>query len=336
MKSTLGLFIVGFAVTLFASLAQPVQASEVTIRPFLIDETLKPREDVENIVAITNDYEFRKAVLYATVNEISIDSSGAIKEFVTPVMTDRTVTVTSWVEVSRGRIEVDPGGSTEVPIRLKIHPFAEPGEYHVFVGFVQAPNRPAAEAIAMAGDAKGVIVKVTVADEREDSMRIVGFIIDRFVTGDDKRVIDIEVENLGDIPSAPVGEIIFYDSRGIEVTTVPVNTAGDIVAPGERMVLKSIIPLDDGLGRFKANVQLKYGENQKASIYDTTFFYMMPIHLLLLIFGGVLLVVLFVALLFRRAFVTHDDEDECDEVTMYVRDGHGAEPKDHDINLKNN
>lgn len=319
------------------SLSFPLSAmaGEVTIRPFFIDETLEPRGDVTNIVTIKNDYDYRKVVIYATVNEITIDSEGEIKEFVSPVMTDRTNTVTSWVEVTRGRIEIEPSGTTEVPITFRAHPFAEPGEYHLFIGFVQAPNKPKAQAIAMAGDAKGVVVKITIADDRKDSMRIASFNVERFVTGDEKRLIDIEVENMGDLPSAPIGEIIFYDSLGAEVKAVPVNVEGKVVQPGETVVLKSSIPLDDELGRYKANLQLKYGENQKAAIFDTTFFYMMPLHLLSLIFAGVLIVVLFIALLFRKVFITHEDEDECEEISMYINEGNDAEPQDHDINLKN-
>lgn len=320
-----------FLSPLFAS------ASEITVRPFLIDETLAPRDSKQNLVTLSSDYEFRKAVLYATVNEITIDNAGEIKQFVSPVMTDRTNTVTSWIEVTRGRIEIPAGETREIPLLIKVHPFAEPGDYHVFVGFVEAANRPAAQAIAMNGDAKGVIIKVTVADERVDGLRISSFVIDRFVTSDDKRAIEIEVENTGDITSSPMGEIIFYDSRGVEQTSVLLNQDGASVAPGEVLTLNSTIPIVNELGRYKANIALRYGENQTASLFDTTMFYLMPPYMLLLLFLGILVVTLFVAWLFRRSFASHHDEDQndYDEVTMYVRDGHEPNPHDHDIDLKN-
>lgn len=311
-------------------------ASEIAIRPFLVDETLEPRDSITKTISLTSDYDTRKAVMFVTVNEITIDSAGEIKEFVSPVMTDRTNTITSWLEITRGRVELMPKESVEVPLTIKVHPYAEPGVYHAFIGFVEAPNRPKAESVAMAGDAKGVIVKVTIADERKDSMRISSFIINRFVTGDNNRSIDIEVENMGDLPSSPAGEIIFYDSKGVEVTSVPVDYGGKAIAPGEKVVLKSSVPLDNDLGRFKANISLDYGENQRASLYDTTFFYMMPMNLMIIIFIGILLTAVIVALLFRRAFAqdAYDDEDG-DEVVMYVKDGHDAKPQDHDIDLKN-
>ena len=92
---------------------------------FLIDETYQPRDSEVKTITLTSDYPSRKAVLYATVNEITADSEGEIKEFVTPVMTDRTNTVTSWAEITRGRIELMPGEKIEVPSN-QIHPYAEP------------------------------------------------------------------------------------------------------------------------------------------------------------------------------------------------------------------
>jgi len=308
-------------------------ASEITIRPFLIDETLMPREQVQNVVTLKSSYDYRKAVLYATVNEITIDAAGEVKEFISPVMTDRTNTVTSWIEVNRGRIEIPFGEAVEVPITIRLHPNAEPGEYHAFIGFVEASNRDIAEQIALEGKAQGVVIKVTVPDQRDDTMRISSFSIERFITGEDGRTIAIEVENTGDISSAPMGEIIFYDSRGIEVTSVPINQEAKAVAPGETVTLVGEVPFNNDLGRYKANLSLRYGLDQRASLYDTTFFYFMPWHLLLLIFAGILLVTIVLALLFRRAFTVHHDDDDCQEVTLYVRDGHEPNPKDHDIDL---
>lgn len=310
-------------------------ASEVTIRPLLIDESLLPRDIITRTVTITSDHSVRKAVVYATVNEITVDSTGEIREFVSPVMTDRTNTITSWIEVTRGRIEVMPGETVEVPITLRVHPYAEPGEYHAFIGFTETSKRPEAEAIAMAGKAKGVVIKITIADKRQDSLRIKSFLIDRFVTGDDSRTVSIEVENTGDLPAAPSGEIIFYNSRGAEISAAPVSATEETVQPGETVLLEATIPLESTLGRYKANLALTYGSNQRAMLYDTTMFYMMPLHLLLLLLGGIILLSLMVALLFRRALQNARDEHEDEDVTVFVRDGHTAEPTEHDIDLKN-
>lgn len=312
-----------------------LNASEISIRPFLIDEVLQPRDQVRKLVTISSDYEVRKAVLYATVNEITVGNEGEIKEFVTPVETDRTNTVTSWIEVSRGRIEIPHGETREVPITLKINPSAEPGEYHVFIGFVEAPNRPEAEKIAMAGDAKGVIVKITISDERRESMHISSFLIKRLILSESDKKVSIELENKGDFASVPTGEIILYNSRGIEINSFAVNTKSQAINPGESITIEESLPIDQKMGRFKANLTLEYGEETKANIYDTTYFYLVPMKIFIFILLALLIVSVFITWLFKRVFMVNEYEEEFGEVTMYVKDGHDANPQDHDIDLKN-
>ena len=315
---------------------QSVEAKDVTVRPFLIDKTAGPRDIIEETVTISNEGNSLRYI-YATVNEISVDQEGEIKEFVSPVMTDRTNTITGWIEVTRGRIELAPQERKEIPLIIRINPFVEPGEYHAFIGFGHASNRPQAESKAMSGDVDGVIVKITIGDLRSEGLRLSGFSIDRFITNDDQKSIAVTIENTGEITDSPQGEIIFYDSRGAEINAVDFNTEGVQINPGEKKVIVTNVPLDQDIGRFKANLSLSYGVNQKASLFDSTSFYLMPINLLMLIFGVLLIGVIILTLLFRRAFLSDDyDDEDGDHVTMYVKEGHEANPKDHDIDLKKN
>jgi hypothetical protein len=329
------LFLAGIILAQCVFLTPAALAAGIDVRPFLIDLELEARESQTQVITLQNNYPTRKAVLYATVNEISVDTAGEIKEFVSPVMTDRTNTVTSWIEISRGRLEVMPGEMLEVPLTVRVHPYAEPGTYHVFIGLVEASKRNVAEAIALSGDADGVIVKIDIADQRQDSMRISQFLIDRFVTSEDSKYIAVEIENMGDLPSAPTGEIIFYDSRGVEVDSVEVK-APKVIQPGETTVVDAQVPMSASLGRYKANVSLAYGDNQGASLYDTTYFYMVPWNILFMLLTAVVVVSLVITLLLRRALAAQHVYEDGDEVIMYVKDGHDPQPKDHDIDLKKN
>jgi len=308
-------------------------AEEITIRPFLIDETLVPRESVTETIRLESSYDVRKSVIFATVNEITIGTDGEIKEFVSPVMTDRTNTVTSWVEIGRGRIEVLAGESTEVPLKVQAHPQAKPGEYHLFIGFVEAKNRPTAEKVALTGNADGVIVKITVDDERADSMRVARLAVDRFITNPKEQLVTVTLENPGEIASVPEGELVFYNNRGIEVAAAPVNDAGDAIAPGEERAFQVAVPFTNDLGRYKANLNLQYGKNQQASLYDSTSFFMMPWWYAVLFSLGLLTLAGLLTTLFRRMLVAHKPHEHGENVTMFVRDGHEADPLDHDIDL---
>lgn len=312
---------------------QSLLATEVTVRPFLIDKTMVPRESVQETIVLQSSYESRIATLYATVNEISVDTNGEIKEFVAPVMTDRTNSITSWFEISRGRIEVEPGESLEIPLKISIHPFAVPGEYHAFIGFTETNKRYIAEEAALQGEADGVIVKVTVADERVDSMRITNMTVDRVVTRDDERYVEVTVENSGELPSAPTGELIFYNSRGAEVVAVPVNEERTQISPNDSKTFVAEIPFASSLGNFKANVNLVYGQNQRANLYDTTSFFMLPLQYVLMLMGALLFLIILLFILMQRSRSQYVDPADGDTVAMYVRDGHQPNPKDHDIDL---
>lgn len=324
------------AILLFTFSFSFVSAADLDIRPLLIDHTVEPRAITSDAITLTNNLN-RKATVYATVNEVTLNTQGEIKAFESPIMTDRTNTVTSWVEITRGRIELMPGETREVDLTLRLHPQAVPGEYHVFIGFVDTSKRYQAEAKARAGEADGVIVKVVVEDQRTESLRISGFLIDRFITHDGKRGIEIELENLGDITAVPEGEIVFYDSRGVEVSSVVVNTDAVSIPSGGTETITAEIPFYNELGRYKANLNLEYGQNLQANVFDTTQFYMMPLPLMIMLFGGILVIAIIALFLLRRSFVEYDEEDEdVTELPLYIKDGHEPNPQDHDIDLKNN
>jgi hypothetical protein len=312
-----------------------VEASDITVRPFLIDRTVEARQFLEEDVTLVNNTT-RRLNVYATVNEITVDSQGEIKSFESPIMSDRTNTPTSWVEIRRGRIEIEPGETATVPLGFRIHPNAEPGEYHMFIGFGVASKRFQAEQAAMAGNVDGIIVKLTIEDDSVEFLRISGFLIDRFVTGGDDNVVSIELENLGDVEAVPEGEVIFFTSTGQELNAIPLNTDKIRIPPGDTVTITSEIPFTNKLGRFKANLSLQYGQNQRATLYDTTQFFMMPFHIVTLMFVTAVLLSTLIFFLLHRALVYREELADSHELPFVVRDGHDSEPKDHDIDLSQN
>ncbi len=324
--------LLGLLTIVFLIPASFLQAADLMVRPFLVDHTVEGRQFVQEEVALTNQTS-RRLNVYATVNEITVDNGGEIKKFVSPVMTDRTNTPTSWVEITHGRIEIEPGETKTIPLGFRIHPNADPGEYHMFIGFGSASKRHVAESAALNGEVDGVIVKLTIEDESTEYLRIAGFLIDRFVTKDEDKKVQIELENLGDVTATPEGEIIFFNSNGEELEAIPFNTEQITIPPGETVVITSEIPFGNQLGRFKANLSLQYGTKQKASLYDSTQFFMMPIHIILLMLVVAILIALVIFFLLHKALAYREDFEDGYDLPFMVRDGNNAESKDHDIDL---
>lgn len=313
-------------------MVQPVVAAEFTVRPFLIDEVVEPRGLITKNITLTNDTG-HQLTIYASVNEIALDSNGEIKEFVTPVMTDRTNTVTSWIEITRGRTELMPGETKEVPVTFRIHPNPEPGEYQAFIGFANVTKKHEAQQKTLAGDAQGVIVKLTVEDSSEEFLRVSAFLVDRFIARENQRTFEVKVQNMGDTTEIPGGEVIFFNSTGEEVGAVQLNEAGVKIGPGETQILTADVPFYNKLGRYKANLSLQYGEKQRAFVHDSVQFFMMPYHMMLALLAAMMLVGLVIALLLRNMFKEYQEDAEGTELPFYVREGHEPNPKDHDIDL---
>lgn len=313
--------------------ATQVLAAEVLITPPLFDLEVAPRDVITKDVILTNTTD-RKLDVFATVNEIAVDEGGSIKEFVSPVMTDQSVTVTSWIEVTRGLIELEPGGTKTIPVTLRVNQNAEPRTYHAFIGFVPASNRPEAEAKALAGGAGGVVLKAVLQEKKNELLRISSFMVDRFVIFERNRQLTVEVVNSGDDTSVVAGEIIFYNSRGEEVGSTKVNEERAVIAPKETAQYIVTIPFHDKLGRFKTNLKLEYGEEKKSSLFDTTQFFMIPLKVLVALAVIIVLLSIVMTYLLRRTFyVELHDEEEGSQLPLYVRTDREHETKDHDIHI---
>jgi hypothetical protein len=324
------------ALLLVLTFPQLSLAADVLIAPPLLDLELQARDVVTKDITVKNQTQ-GKIYVYATVNEIAVDDSGDIKEFISPVMDNRETAITSWIEISRGRIELMPDEEKVVPLTVRVHPYAESGEYHAFIGMSVEANRPLAEAKTMRGDADGVILKVNLADKSSDALRIVSYLIDRFVITESKRIVSLEIKNEGSKASVPKGEIVFYNSRSEEIAATSINSAGESLEPGATKLFTEKIPFGNKLGRFKANATVLYGAEGKLSVFDTAQFYMIPYKLLILFVIIIILFSLLVTYLLRRVFYDelHSDDREGD-IPLYVRKDREHTEHDHDIHLKKN
>lgn len=306
-------------------------AADYAVAPLLIEHTTEPRDIFEESVKITNTTD-RKVRIFPTVNEITVGDEGEVKSFVPPSMSDNTTSITSWIAVTRGRVEINPGETIKIPVSFTINPNAASGEYHAFIGFAEGSKRDEAEALVASGRAPGVVVRLSLVEKRTEYLRLNRFNIDRFITSTDEAVVAYELENVGGMPITPSGEIIFYNSRGEELQAITVNPEQKTIGPNGRERFEQTIPNLGVIGRHKALLNVEYGTAQRANLYDTTYFNIIPVVYLALLFGFLLLTSLILAIWYHRS-KSHPHEYE-EEVSVYVRSGIVGAEKEHDINLK--
>lgn len=309
----------------------PVHSFAFTVSPLIIDHNVEKRDIISETITLHNDGN-SIIRLYPTVNEIKVDEGGVATEFIDANNLDRTDSITTWIQITRARIELKPGETKEIPLTIKMNPNTVAGEYHAFIGFPAGSNRPDAEARVMKGNAKGTMLRLSVDKVQNQFLRLEHFSVERFVIDKEKGSVNFTLKNPGTHEVVPSGEIIFYNGSGFEVGSTPVNPENESIGPDKSKSFSATIPEELALGKFKAFLSVEYGEHLTASVHDTAFFYVLPLKQLIIIFIVVLIVSIGLALYVHRKYASVIEDDGTDEVPMYLR-SEVSDSKDHDIDL---
>lgn len=303
-----------------------------TIDPLVIDETLEARDIKTFTISITNNGT-QPISAFPTVNNISLTDGGTLEAFLPPVSSDRTRSLASWIEISRLGIQVPIGVTKTVPLTIRMHHAPEPGIYHAFIGFGDGRNRDEATQAVMDGRAPGTVVTVVVEDKKIEALKLATFFVDRFVTSPTNASARYVFKNPGDEPLAPTGEIIFYNSSGKEVGSSVVNPDNVVISPGEEHVFETTVPADGLFGKYKAFLNVTYGESQTANVHDTSFFYVIPLRTVLIILGLLILIVALTAWYMHKKYFDEELIDDSEQLMLRMKEG-VSDSVHHDIDLK--
>lgn len=324
------LLIVLLCITYLAPLV--LFAANHQVKPLAFNFNVEKRDIVTETITLTNT-SGSLVRLYASVHEVSTDREGVVDAFIEPSLVDRTTSPTSWIEINRGRIELQPGESKDVPFTIRMNPNTAPGDYSVFIGFAQASNQPQAIAAVMNGTAPGTLVNLVVDTKQDQFLRLEQFTVPRFVTGQEGSLITYELTNPGGVDVVPGGEVIFYDTKGREVAAVDLNLEAVPVTRDAPVTYTVAVPDTLTIGKYKAFLSVEYGTAMTDTIQDTAFFYVTPLKQLVIIFVIVLVLAVGLTLYVHRRYDVDEDEHGAEPVAMYIRDGQSVDAH-HDIDLK--
>jgi len=314
--------------------AVSLAAVNYSVTPRVIDISAEARDIIERTITITNNANYTTSI-FPSVNEIALNEGGDIADFKGPTMVDRTSSITTWLEVSRKEINIPMGETYELPITIRMNPNTQPGEYHALIGFGSGRNRDEAEKLVQEGRAPGVVVTIRVENNAVEHVDLKGFTIDKFITSNENQSARYTLNNPGDTTVTPTGEIVFYDGNGKEVASINANSDNISLEPGEEIEVRAQVPIAGLLGKYKAFLNVNYGTEQLASVYDTQFFYVIPWKKLLFIFLVILFTAIIVTVFLYRKYSVGEDNDDDDVHHLQFRfKDEPSELKEHDINLK--
>lgn len=311
-------------------------AASFSVTPLFIDQTAEGRDIFTKDITLTN-LTSRPTRIYASVNEVNVADDTNILDFVPASMSDRTTSITSWLEITRARLELPANGELKVPLKIKINPKVVPGVYYAYIGFASGANVDEIEKKIKSGQGNGTILKITIADDTREQISLVSFTADRFSYNDEDSQVNFILENTGDVPLAPSGEIIIYNTKGSELGSIEVNEEGGLIQPGERVEFTKTLPFVNNLGRNKAYLSLNYGIKNQANVFDTTFYYSVPWYYILAFFLALLTLLVITTLVVRKLFTSTGDtlEQGVYEIPLFVKQSHDHDEYEHDLNLKN-
>lgn len=275
-------------------------AGVVTGTPVIIDAKAKARDILKEHVVIKNQSN-RRVSVYAFVNNVTSGVGGGVQDFTDWSSADPATSLANWISVTRGVIELSPGEERSIDLLIEVNLNARPGSYHASVSFSEGASR--VEAQAGLSRAATTMINVEVSEEVVELMQIRRFVSsDPFYAGGNTAFI-YEIENIGNKPMSPRGEILIYDRRGKEVGSVRVNTEGTVIPPGETVSMTTQWEGAAGLGRYKAYLAATYGASRPSNLTDTAYFFILPWKMLLALFTALSLVVIALALVWHRRAV---------------------------------
>ena len=271
MQSIALLFFVLAMAPLAPRVAHAAPPIVLTATPVIIDEKVKPQDILNESITITNTSD-HKLSLYPSVSDISTTTGEQAFQyaFTGP---QAAGSLSNWIELSRGVIDLNAGEEKTVPFVIQVPRDTPVGSYHALISFASGSTRDQAVA---AGSLAEVTVNAELQADIKEIMQLKSFSTDNVVFTGDDALFKYQLQNIGNQPLDPKGEIRIYDRQGEEVASVNVNNEGKVVSPDQVSQLASAWNSVNGFGKYKAVIDVDYGTVQPASAQDITYFWVIP------------------------------------------------------------
>lgn len=255
-----------------APASTPTSASDASfgVVPVVSNEKGKARDIIKKELIVTNHSSSRIGLRAKVEN---VDPSGGPQEFVGPAEADLSSSLANWVEITRGVIELEAGESRKVPYLIHVNVTAKPGTYYARVAFTD--GSPELEG-SVRPDGTSLMLTLEVADDARERLQLGGFVAAHSLVFGADASFSYRLENVGNRDLEPRGTIRIFNRRGEEVGSVPLNADGVSLSPSSKQQLAAVWGASGRFGKYKAFLDLEYGEEQLASVQDTVYFWVFP------------------------------------------------------------
>ncbi|MBI2120475.1 MAG: hypothetical protein HYT94_02515 [Parcubacteria group bacterium] len=242
-----------------------------SVSPLIFDEKAKQRDILKETIGIMNNAD-HSINLYAFVN--NVNPAAGVESFESASDADLGKSLANWIEISRGAIDLMPGEKREIPFLIQVNLRATAGIYHAFISFGEGSTRVEAEKNIK--DGISVAINVEILDDAKEALELKSFTSGTaFVTGK-KASFLYDIQNIGNRPVSPKGQVRIFNRSGEEVAALDVNQQGMMLEPSISGELASAWDAGSRFGRYKAMLDVEYGDKQRGTLQDTIFFWLIP------------------------------------------------------------
>jgi len=284
---------------IFLEIAQGQDAG-IEISPHVIDEKAIARDLFKYTVKLKNNTD-GKVTLYPMVNDISVEEGR--QRVLSPDQLDRTESIARWIKIPRGGIPLMPGDEKELDLEINVSMYAIPGKRYAIIGFPDGPNRYDAEASMADKSYAQILINIEVGENIVEKSQIQLFRATRNVFLKYPVVFESDIENFGNRDIYPSGAIFIYNRKGEEVAKIDVNSELMAISPEKKEKIRSEWVPNQAFGKYKARLELEYGQIDKRDLMDTVYFWVLPLPFLLVFSGAFLLFVLLLTIfIFRKTY----------------------------------
>jgi hypothetical protein len=270
-----------FAVFLAPAASRADTDISLTVTPAVIDipacEKNTPICLDKKIITIKNNSAVR-ADVYAQVNDLS---DSGIVPYGDPSELPAGSSLTRWIDFYRSMITIMPGQVATQTLRIVPSPQSQPGSYHAIIAFPTGGNLPEAKQLSLERNVPRVQINLNLIQHQVEQAEINRFAPRRNFFTNNVIGFVIKIKNIGTETVEPMGDITIYDKGGREVTSLPIISGR--IAPDEIKDFSTGAPINLAPGKFKAIINLNYGQDNGKNLTDVVYFSYLPLALFLVL-----------------------------------------------------
>ncbi len=296
----------------FACLAKAQESGAIafSITPPLIKNSIAPGDIWKSSIKIINNNPKEIDIYVQALDFQGGDESGEV-EFLQAKKKNADGSLpffSQWIVLEKKEFTLPPFGSQEIPFIIDVPEDASPGGHYAALLAGSAPPHD---------DIRGSSIKISslltslillnVKGDAEERGIIREFSSDKKFYQDEKIDFIVRFENLGNIHLQPRGDIKIYNQFDELQDKILINHDTDFGNVLPKNIRKWNFEWESGkslldMGRYRAELILTYGQNEKQTIYQTIYFWVIFIKPLI-IFSSAVLFIIFLIVVIIRSYI---------------------------------